>query len=374
VRIVIEADSISSPKMSGIGHATLEILRELDRTSHGHKIIAVVPFGRKKKVLSRFKFQNIVVRQLPPGYKYVNYALTRTSLPLPTDLLFGRGVYVFPNYKNWPLLLSKSITFVHDVAYLIEPHTTHPKNLAYLNKNMPIWLKRSDKVISISKQSSKEFNSFFPEYKEKNQTVYLGVDSMFFKPMAKAAIDKTLDRLGIIDSYFLSIGNIEPRKNIERMVKAFKLYKDRGGKVESLLIVGGDGWNNDSIKKVIADCQNRGYKIIKPNAYVDDKHLPGLYGGSSGLVHTAIHEGFGLPPVQALACGVPILVSNIPTFRETLPNNVKTTVFVDPLNEEAIADGMAKLQENTKTSNPEVLYTWKKTVDDLVSICEKVFR
>lgn len=372
MRIIFEADSIASERMSGIGHTTLEILKELDNSQQSkHKIFVIVPWGKKKYVQETHRFKKIHIRQLPPGYKYINYLLTRTPLPIPVELVYGFGVYVFLNYKNWPLFLSKSITFVHDIAYLVEPDTTHPKNLVYLKKNMPRWLKRTNKIISISEQSRKEFMRFFPEHSEKVEVIYLGVNPNVFNPSTASGDNRILKEIGLDEDYFLMVGNIEPRKNILRTVNAFKDYVDEKGNVKILCIIGGDGWRNRKIFDRILELQNSGYRIVRPDKYVNDQDLPQIYIKSKGLIHTAIHEGFGLPPVQALACGVPVLASLIPTFEETLKNE-KAVVFVDPMSGSAIKEGMFELELLQHNKTPINQYTWSKTASKLSSVINEV--
>ena len=163
--------------MSGIGHATLEMIRVFDDTldNKKDKLVLAVPFGKKRFIVEKYGFKNAHVQSLPPGFKYVNYVLTRTSLPVPMDLYFGKGVYIFPNYKTWYVPFSRAVTFVHDVAFKIFPEATNPKNLVYLEKNFTRWLNRADVIISISKTSTQEVLRFFPWVKDKIQTIYLGV-------------------------------------------------------------------------------------------------------------------------------------------------------------------------------------------------------
>ncbi len=367
MRILIEADSIASEKMSGIGHTVLEIITALDKIVHNtpHRITIIVPYGRKKYT-QKYNWQNISVRQLPPGYKYVNYILTRTSIPVPIDLLYGRGVYIFPNYKNWSVPFSKSITFVHDVAFRLFPETIHPKNLDYLNANFHRWLARTDGVISISRQSAAETKRFFPETKGKIRAIYLGVDSNVFYPHNKAGIKKTLDKYGINDDFFLVVGNIEPRKNVLGALEAYQKYADVTSKPAQLVIVGGDGWRNEATLEKINAMIANGYLIYRPNKYVIDEDLPILYSGARALIHIALHEGFGLPPVQAQACGCPVIASSLPVFRETL--NPLTVTYVDIDNVESVVSALRQTTPVTAKRTPSNMkdLTWHNTVTQLL--------
>ena len=366
MRIYIEADSIASERMSGIGHATLEIIRQLDAQVSGteHKLSVIVPYGRKAFV-KKYHFKNVHIRQLPPGYKYVNYALTRTSLPFAVDLFFGRGVYIFPNYKNWYVPLSTSYTFVHDIAFRLFPETIHPKNLAYLDANFNRWLSRTARIITISKQSQREIIHEFPAVKDRVSVVYLGVDEDQYKPRVWQDIQPVRAKYGIAQDYFITVGNIEPRKNIDTLISAYKIYADTVDTPAQLVIVGGDGWKNKKILDRIEKLQQEGYAIYRPDAYVTDDDLAILYAGARANIHVALHEGFGLPPVQAQACGTPVIASNLPVFQETL--NPKLVTYVTPVDAAEMAAALQESQtpQGERSSFLKKGLTWRSTVRTL---------
>ncbi len=355
--------------MSGIGHTTLELIRELENFNDKFKITIIVPYG-KKRIVEKYGFKNVSVRSLPPGYKYVNYALTRTSLPIPVDIIYGRGVYIFPNYKTWWLLFSRSITFIDDVVFKIYPETINPKNLAYLNANFDTWLKRSNKIITISRSAKKEFEKFFPLYINKVETVYLGINPSVFYPRDKNEISKVLNKYNLPNKSFLFIGNLEPRKNILNLLEAYRSYCAISKIKLPLLIIGGDGWKNNDIHKKIKDLQKTGHKVIVPNKYVSDYDLPAIYTSATALVHVAIHEGFGLPPLQAQSCGTPVIASNLSVFHEILKK--ENTHYVDPTNINQISSFMIKAEKQfsrNRIKNRTNL-TWENTVMNIFKIID----
>lgn len=361
--------------MSGIGHATLEIIRAFDNFStvddNRVKLTIIVPYG-KKKFVKVYGFKNVSIRSLPPGYKYVNYALTRTSLPIPIDLLYGKGVYIFPNYKTWWLLFSKSVTFVDDVAFKIYPDTINPKNLAYLNANINNWLHRTDKIITISKASKAEFDLYFPKYSEKVETVYLGVSPDVFYPRDKNEVSRVLNKYVLPKKYFLFVGNLEPRKNINNLLDAYKKYSDSNATKTSLLLIGGDGWQNTDIHKKIVMLQKAGYSIHIPSKYVLDIDLPAIYSGSVALLQISVHEGFGLPPLQARACGTPMIVSDLPVFKEIL-HNFSDVFYTNPHNIDQIINTMHQVEKSKSTQyRVSVELTWKSCVENLYKIIDTI--
>ncbi|CAN5180403.1 hypothetical protein BH09PAT3_BH09PAT3_3430 [soil metagenome] len=324
MRIFVESDSIALEKTSGIGNATSEILRSFDQMTEQDpslKVTAIVPFGRKQYVQSKYSFKNVKIAVLPPGYKYINYALTRTSVPLWPDLWYGRGVYVFPNYKTWSVPFSQAVTFVHDLAHIRLPHTTHPKNLTYLNANFIRWLKRADVLATISKSSANDIAEFFPEYASKTKLAYLGVNTDFYKKQSSEEVSAVRKRWDLPDKYLLYVGSIEPRKNILTLLNVYQQYTDTY-KTDNigLVLIGGDGWKNEAIIKKLNQLKSAGYNIVHPEEYVDDADLPAIYSGATALVHPAIYEGFGLSILQAMACGLPVITGNNSSLPEVVGN------------------------------------------------------
>lgn len=367
MRIVIEADAIVADKMSGIGHATLEIIRAMSVQLKGtrDKLIVVIPFGTKKSIL-KHELEAVIIRQLPPFYKYINYALTRTSLPIPMDLLYGRGVYIFPNYKNWYVPLSRSITFVHDVAFKILPDTTNPKNLAYLNANFSRWLKRTDTIVAISDESKHEIATYFPKYASKTKKIYLGIDERAFYKRKPAEINTVLKEYTIKPNFFVYVGNIEPRKNLLTLLDAYKEYIDTTKDDAQLVVIGGGGWNNGEIVERIQQLVSDGYDINRPSRYVEDDALPAIYSGCRALVHIALLEGFGLSLVQAQACGAPIVASNLAVFKETL-NDEKLFTVQDSLNAHEVAEAMKRAAAAGHKGTPyRTALTWDNTAKGLL--------
>jgi glycosyltransferase involved in cell wall biosynthesis len=369
MKIFLEADSITVDKVSGIGHATSEIIYAIEDLIIGtpHSLTLIIPFG-KKSYLDRYKFRNVKVRTLPPLYKYVNYLFVRTSFPFPVDLLYGRGLYIFTNYKNWYVPFSKSFTFVHDVAYKMFPETINIKNLAYLRANMKRWLSRTSKIITISNSSSRDIKKYFPEIKNKVEVIYLGLNPLVYYPRTTREVNEVALKYGIEKNYFLYVGNIEPRKNILKLVEAYRLYADTQTNPAQLVLVGGGGWRDEEIRREIENVVKQGYKVLRPDKYVVDDDLPALYTGSRALVHVSLHEGYGLSLVQAQACGAPVIASNLQVFKETL--DTKNVVYVNERDLKNIASAMTNSKKRTSSTvkSYKTPHTWQKTASDLLTL------
>lgn len=375
MKIFVEADSIAYGRMSGIGHTTLEILREFDdrmATDKALQVTAIIP-RHTSQIVRKYNLKNVKLREIPISQKYINYLLTRTSLPIPIDLWFGKGVYIFPNYKTWYTPFSQSITFMHDVAFKLFPKTVNPKNLVYLEANFTRWLKRATIVATITQASAQEIQTFFPGISDKLQVVPLGVNTTQYYPQPAAKVNAVRNKYRIPAEYFLFVGNIEPRKNIYSLLCAYEGYANGRTKASSLVLVGGDGWQNQNILEKIKAMQASGLSVIRPEEYVDDEDLPALYSGSLSIIQWSLHEGFGLPPLQAQACGAPVIASNIASLKEIL--DASNTTFLEPSDIKGMSEALSKavkVSAKNSVNKMSFKYTWTKTVSHLLSISAMV--
>jgi len=318
-RIVIEASPIAEDRISGIGHMTLEIIKALEKhpgNQQSFQIVLAIPFDKRAN-LDRWGFTSVHYRQIPLPLRVFNLAWKYDLLP-PMDLWLGRGVYIFPNYKNWRLLASRSLTYVCDISYLLFPQFAAPKNQRFLAKNIHKWIKRSDKILAISQSAQQEIIDQLKVDPSKMLLVPCGVDPAVFYPRTEKEIAAIKKQLGIKKEYILYLGNLEPRKNIERLVAAYTALPAKLRTAYSLVLVGGGGWQNESIMATIKQAQTENFDIIHPESYIADDELPALHSGSTLLIHPALYEGFGIAPLQAMACGTPVVVANNSSLPEVV--------------------------------------------------------
>jgi glycosyltransferase involved in cell wall biosynthesis len=154
------------------------------------------------------------------------------------------------------------------------------------------------------------------------------------------------------------------------LLEAYELYYATVVQPAALVLIGGDGWQNDTILEKIKTLQASGHQIIHPKTYVPDEYLPALYSGACVLVHLAIHEGFGLPPLQAEACGTPVIASDIAALREIL--DPATTTFVALDNPKKVARELSTHDRHQPRGaafdHYKNRYSWKETAAKLRNI------
>lgn len=251
-----------------------------------------------------------VIRWIPG--RAIQYAWKTFGRP-PFDLLAGQAdLYHFPNFIRPPLRRGSSITTIHDVSFLRHPEHAEPANLAFLRARIHNTVARSDAIITDSNFSADEIAETLKAPRERIFPIALGL-SPFLAPQGKEQTTFALAKLGLDRPYLLHVGTIEPRKNLEFFVKVFDCLDSFDG---SLVLSGMRGWKTEPILQSIRSARkNADIRILD---FVPDELLPSLYSGAELLVFPSLYEGFGLPPLEAMACGTPVLASAIPALREVL--------------------------------------------------------
>lgn len=343
--LFIDASPLVDSHLSGVGHATFHLVEELSRDTtftQGHSIILVVPSGTKKRLVHWNFNAAVVPRSIAIPGRAWNWMLKNDTLPW-MDLFLGRGVYLFPNFRNWPLLFSRSFTYIHDVAFARFPETVEPANLAYLRSNVASWLKRTTRVVTVSNASKTEITEEFGVDPRKIAVAHNGVDATRYKRSAARQIETTKRNLGIAGEYIIFVGNIEPRKNLMRLIDAYKCLPQCLTNKYQLVMVGSGGWLNAEIIDAIGHAQYDGYRIIRPLRFVEDAEIVDLYSGARCAVLPSFHEGFGMPVLEALACGTRVVASDLGSIREAGGDLV---TYCDPLRVASIADALQQTLES----------------------------
>jgi len=197
----------------------------------------------------------------------------------------------------------KKITFIHDLTPIIYP-SFHSKLSVLMHKNLlPHILNKVDLIFCNSKATQTDLLKYFPVTIGKSQVAYLGCNKSF-----KPTLDKTiLRKYNITKPYFLSVGTLEPRKNLTTLLEAWTNFKEKGGN-EILVLTGSNGWNYQPlINKINA---NKFKSEITLTGFVPESELPSLYSQAKAMVYSSFYEGFGLPVLEAMACGCPVIISD----------------------------------------------------------------
>lgn len=370
--LFVETSALTSANMSGIGHTLVSILKtwkQNDNLISKFEPILVVPFDKKKAVQQLELGFRIKVILLP---EIAVRALRRFNLLPYMDIFIGRGDYLFPNYWNWPLLNSRSFTYAYDVSFLVYPEFTDSKNQKFLSKYLKTWLNRANGVITISNHAKEEIVKYTGINSQKIEVIYNGIDTTPNSLVTKEQIQSTKIKYSIKGNYLLFVGNIEPRKNIERLIAAYRLLPPNLQATHSLVLVGAYGWKNDQIKQAIESAVSDGLNVLKINVFVPDGDVRKLYAGAKILVHPALYEGFGMTPLEAMAVGTPTIVGDNSSLPEVMGN---ASLYVDAMNERDISVKIEELLENDSLREKLIRagearvsqFTWTNTTEKIAA-------
>ena len=339
--LYIDAASFAQERVSGIGHVAGSIsealLRKLSLEQPQRKLYLVVSLG-KAKYLQEYKKQGAHIRTIPIPARVLNLLL-KLDLPISLDRFLGKGIYVFPNYRNWRLSASRAYTYIHDVSFHNFPEYTEPRNLKFLQSNIKLWAERSAKVITSSAYTKKEIADVVQISDSNIEIVPHGVDKSVYYRRDSDECARVLAEYGVEGEYILCVGNIEPRKNITGLIAAYRTLPTDIRNKYGLLLIGGGGWLNDAEREAIRVALSDGYNILRPTQYVKDEDLPFFYSAARVLVMASHYEGFGIPPLQAMAVGTPTVVANNSSLRELFSG---VSILVDSHDSASIAGGLIR--------------------------------
>lgn len=308
------------------------------------------------------------------------YRLVSTFLPIPYKMFFGKNADIthFFNYIAPPGVHGKTVITVHDMVYKAFPETVRSRTKYMLNVGLKKSLKRADIIVTDSEFSKSEILKYFPQHEKKIRVVPCGVDLEKFKPCeTPERIPEVKKSLGIEGDYFLYLGTIEPRKNLERLITAYNIFNKRVPDAPKLILAGGKGWLYDSIFRKVKEL-NLTEKVIFTK-YVPSADMNPLMCGALAFVFPSIYEGFGMPPLEAMACGVPVLASNAASLPEVTGD---CAVICDAYSEESIADGLNLLYSSSELRadlsrrglERAKSFTWEHSAELLHNIYEELIK
>ena len=283
--------------------------------------------------------QNCTLHRIPLSPRLAAIGWQRLRLPLPIDRFVGKvDLHHQPDFVS-PPTRAPMMTTIHDLSYLIVPEFAHPDLRRYLARSVPRTLARATQVVTVSDTTRRDVIERYRIAPERVTTIYNGVDGWFRAPDT-AAVDRTLQQFGLRRPYFIMVGTVEPRKNHLTALRAFaRIYEKR--KDISLVIVGNPGWLSEPI---VSEIENAARSMaIRYLRFVDDTWIPALYAGSVGLLAPSWYEGFGLPVLEAMACGAPVVASD----RGALPEVAgDAALIVSPDGIDELENGMLRLLDD----------------------------
>ncbi len=246
-------------------------------------------------------------------------------------------LYHEPNFVPHPFE-GRVVLTCHDLAHLRYPEQQPARRRAFLDRRLPDALARADRIIAPTAFVRDEIAALFGTAAHKLCVVPEGVDGTF-RPHGAEELRPVLARLGLAPGgYLLSVGTVEPRKNLATLAAAFAELPAALRRRWPLVLAGAPGWQPGGLAARLAPLEREGTSCVL--GYVPDRQLPALYAGAAGFAYVSRYEGFGLPVLEAMASGVPVLASDIPSLREVTAG---AAFHADPADPGAVRDGLERL-------------------------------
>lgn len=329
MRIAIIADPIDNQK-GGVHVYTRELVRHLLQAGGGHEWILI----RERKDPSLSGARQIVIPNIRIG---LGLAALRLFFVVPLVLWWHKVDVVFEPAHFGPFNLPariRRVTMIHDMTPLLFPqyHRFHSQWLQRIF--LRGILRRASLILANSAHTAADIRTFFPEVASRITTIPLGCD-----PDMQPNADMTwLEQSGIRLPYWLSVGTIEPRKNLVRLLEAYAAYRMAEKEGLPLLVVGQQGWKSESFYRALDEHPYRA--DIHLAGFVPNSVLSALYTHARALVYPSEYEGFGLPVLEALSCGCPVICSGVSSLPEV---GGDTAWYVDPMDTQALTRAMLQM-------------------------------
>lgn len=284
-------------------------------------------------------------------------------------------VYFEPNYIPVAFKTKKIVTTVHDFSFYHHPEW-HPRDrVQYFNKYFYKRIHSSDLIVTDSRFVRDEAREILKIDDARLRVVHIGYDRRLFRPYPAAEVAEFRTRYQLPERFVLFVGSIEPRKNIERLLLAYQSLPPGLKQDYKLVLAGFEGWRNKTIMQLIGQMHEHVIFL----GYLTVKELALAYNAAAVFAYPSLYEGFGLPPIEAMACGAPVLVSRAASLPEVCGDAAE---YCDPLNVEDIAGKLASLldrtarrQELASRGRAHVAgYTWENTARKMMEIFAEVSR
>ena len=331
VRVAIDARKLHD---FGIGTYIRNILRQLARLDRETEYLLICQPRDRELALSLGDNFRVEVDTSPP-YSF------REQLSIPWTLLRTRArVLHEPHYVLPPLVRCKSVVTIHDCIHLRFPqYLPNRAALTYARAQMGSAARRSHRILTVSEASKRDILHYFPVHPEKITVIYNAIDERFAVPPPEEDVQRVAERYQLRDRFVLYVGNVKPHKNLERLIDAFHVLRQSPGLDDVKLVLIGDEISRYAALRRAVHRYNL-HKFVRFLGFLSDETLAIVYRLARVFVFPSLYEGFGLPPLEAMASGTPVVTSNVSSLPEVTGD---AALLVDPTVAEAIADAMRRI-------------------------------
>jgi glycosyltransferase involved in cell wall biosynthesis len=370
LRIAIDAHSVGA-KLAGNESYATNLIEALAQVDSVNEYTLYVTTAEARARFSQ-RWPNFRVQTTLPHTPLIRIPLTLAAelRKRPVDVLHVQ--FTAPPFSPCPVVVS-----VHDLSFEHLPQTFNRRSRTQLRLTVRHSVKRAARILTLSEHTRRDMIETYGTSPERITAIPLAAPSYFGRVREERELQRVRHIYGIEGDYILCVSSIQPRKNLPRLVRAYEsLRNKRGpGKLPKLVLVGKCAWLYDETLRSIEEGRMKDSIIL--TGYVPQSDLPALYSGSICFVYPSYFEGFGLPPLEAMKCGTPVIAGN----RTSLPEVVGDAgILVDPFDVNAIAAAIERLvddpdlrqQLSVKGVARSRLFDWNETARRTLNIYEQV--
>lgn len=376
MKVILDVDAISPP-LTGMGRYTLELARGLLRAERvtDARFFTLGRWVDDPESLLRVGAVAALRRNIPFrrqarwGYRHFNQWRFRRQIGQMTDY-----IYHAPN-NNLMVFPGAAVVTVHDLSFLRHPEFHLRERVDFWQREIPKTVARASHIITDSEFSRGEIMELLGVSADRVSAVHLGVDAAF-RPELEQDCAAVLSKYGLrYKRYSLIVATIEPRKNFQRLLQAFESLPTQLRKEFPLAVAGDKGWLSEEIHATIVRLVSQGEAVKL--GFVAEADLPMVYSGAAVFAYPSLYEGFGLPVLEAMACGAAVLSSDCSSIPEVAG---EACLLVDPYSTESIAAGLyTLLSDEAARQNYEQTgliragaFSWNNCVNQTIDVYEKL--
>jgi glycosyltransferase involved in cell wall biosynthesis len=378
MRVGLDGLPLTSLK-TGVGHYTFELARALasEATASSFEIvypstyspINLIESGEEVPFPDNLKLERVRVGSL--GRHWWSAGLPRYVRRGKLELFHGTN-YDIPLWRQCATVLT-----IHDLSHFLHPETHERRSVRRARRRLPVMVRAADAIITPTESVRREVCEQLKTGPEKVFAIPEAA-RVCFRPLAFAETEEVRQRFGIGDDFLLAVGTLEPRKNLSVLLSAFEeVTRARSEGTTQLVIAGGRGWLSAPLFAAIEKSPARGRILLTD--YLHDEVLRALYASCCAFIYPSIYEGFGLPPLEAMACGAPVIASRIPALAETTGDAAR--LFdpgnVDELTKnilELLADANTRRKLSTAGQRRAAEFSWANTARLTWNVYENALR
>jgi len=376
MKVLVDANIFTRKQKTGVDYYTLGLILATARQMPDHSFILTY-FGSGAISITD-DIKNIQIKQiwwLPSKmyglYRhYLRFLPFELFAPVKADAMFFPDFGCPPTFQKVPKLV-----VIHDLVYLLQPEYVQAGHRHFLDAIVQQALQQSTGIVVNSKSTANDLERAYPGHNKQISIIPPAVDHDFYKPATKKEIDTVKNKYGINGDYILFLSTLEPRKNVANIIRAYDTLPEELKDLYQLVLAGKKGWLDDEIEDLI---EQMGERVVRTGR-VETSEKPALYTGASVFAFPSAYEGFGMPILEAMSCGTPVITSSVSSMPEVageaaLLVNPDSTQEIQTALIKVLTDVKAAQDLSTKGKKKAAASTWDKSGKQLAILLNRLVK